>query len=556
MKKIIFIILTAIVAMNVQAQTPRTSYFMDKYYNRHQRNPALSPARGYVNIPVVGNFYVGLESNLKLADFLYPVNTENGKKLGTFMHEDVSSKEFLKKIGRGGEMLNFDANINLLGFGFYTKKNRFWSGELNVRANGGLNIPKDFFAFFKEMDLSDGHEYNWKNLNGSARAYVEVAVGHSRDINENIRVGAKLKFLSGAGDARFQVNDMSLYTSREAWRFRADADVSVLGGMVNFKDSAGIVKDFEIADFEVANVLNFGGALDLGVSYKLDDLLGTLIPILPLKGFTASFGITDLGFISYKKSSQAKFEKSIEYTGVRLEYDNDNEDGNNDNNNNNNNTTESGNTIKADIDYLIDQFEDIMDNMRTVGDGGTVSRGLRTTTNVGLEYSFLKDKMSAGLLWSTHFGLPKVYNEMTISYNLRPVRWFSLSLSSSFAHGFFRTAGWAMNFTPKYGLDLFIGMDYVPFAWTPPIGDNWPLPFGLPIHDLNVNVNFGVSVPLGGNRSAKYDGTKRERRFAKYGDANRRERRQIRRGNAEVPQPEPKPISGEAETPQEVIDSF
>jgi hypothetical protein len=125
--------------------------------------------------------------------------------------------------------------------------------------------------------------------------------------------------------------------------------------------------------------------------------------------------------------------------------------------------------------------------------------------------------MSAGLLWSTHYGLPKIFNELTLSYNLRPVRWYSLSLSSSFIHGFFRTAGWAMNFTPKYGFNFFFGMDYVPFAWTPPIdreinGKQFTSTIGFPVHNLNFNFNFGMTVPLGGNRSAQYDGTKRERK--------------------------------------------
>jgi len=128
--------------------------------------------------------------------------------------------------------------------------------------------------------------------------------------------------------------------------------------------------------------------------------------------------------------------------------------------------------------------------------------------------------MSAGLLWSAHWGLPRVYNEWTISYNLRPVNWFAFTLSSSFNHGFFRSAGWAMNITPKYGLAFFFGMDYVPFAFAPKwdqLNDmiGFELPFGPMIYTANINFNFGLSIPLGGNRYHKFPSRREIRREAR-----------------------------------------
>jgi hypothetical protein len=271
MKKILFIILTAIFAFGAQAQTLRTTYFMDNYANRHQRNPALSPSTGYVNFPALGNFYFGLETNMKLSDYLYPVGPKNDRQLGTFMHPDISSKQFLKKIGKRGETLGLDVNWNILGFGFYTKENNFWSADLNVKIHGGMNIPKDFFAFFKEMDLSDGHEYNWKDLNVAARAYAEFAFGHARDIEilgHDFRLGAKLKLLSGVADFRAKVNEMSLYTSKEKWKFHADADVSLLSSFAKFqKDEDGSFDGIEtLEDFAISDLINLGGNDGVGKS--------------------------------------------------------------------------------------------------------------------------------------------------------------------------------------------------------------------------------------------------------------------------------------------------
>jgi hypothetical protein len=189
-----------------------------------------------------------------------------------------------------------------------------------------------------------------------------------------------------------------------------------------------------------------------------------------------------LGFIRYSNSSQAQAGGKVihgsDMTIIRYKDD----------------------SLRIDFDHLTDQLEKMIEFRPTSATEG-MTRGLRTATNLGLEYSFSQNKMSAGLLWSTYFGLPRTFSELTLSYNLRPVNWFSLSLSSSVAHGFFRSAGWAMNITPKHGLNLFIGMDYIPFAWTPKLDK---LDFGLPIYTANVNFNFGLSIPLGGNRHSNY----------------------------------------------------
>ncbi|MDR0436810.1 MAG: DUF5723 family protein, partial [Bacteroidales bacterium] len=294
MKKILFIILTAILALSVQAQTLRTSYFMDKYTNRHQRNPALTPAWGYINFPALGNIHLDiLQTNMKLSDYIYPAaNKDNGTVL--FLHEDVNSEEFLKKIRKNGESFGFDANINILGFGFFTKNDRFWSFDLNVRAYGGVNIPKDFFAMLKKMDFGVGETYNFKNLNASVRAYTELALGHSRNINEDLRVGGKLKFLMGIADARAMIDDFSIHTTPDVWTINARGTATYLGveGLGFQTDSTGAIDWKETLKPNSNDIKyvprGYGAAIDLGVAYNLDKLFGGF-----LKGFTASFGLTD-----------------------------------------------------------------------------------------------------------------------------------------------------------------------------------------------------------------------------------------------------------------------
>jgi hypothetical protein len=478
----------------MQAQMPRTSYFMDKYANRHQRNPALSPAWGYVNIPGAGGINVATESNLRLSDIFYPL--DNGK-LGLWLNENVDSDEALKNFKKSNH-IGANVNVNVLGFGFYTLNHKFFSFDYNLKIEAGANLPKTFFEFPKRgMTDSTGTTYNLKNINVAARVHSEFAMGYAQDISEDLRVGGKFKFLIGHTDARLMVDQMNILMSRDVWTINTKATGTILGaGLITFEeDSAGIIKNFNTLDNVSLNSIfgGYGAAVDFGVVYKLDNFLDNLLPDFMLKGFTASFSLTDLGFIRYNKNNVAQAQSSegemIHTADSEIIKIGDN-DG-----------------IKVDLDHLKDQFTDLIGLRETHTTKG-MARGLRTTANLGLEYSFLEDKMSAGLLWSTHFGLPKTHNEITLSYNLRPCNWFSLTLSSSLAHGFFRSAGWAMNLTPKYGLNFFFGMDYVPFAYTAKfdmkIGEKDISFIGLPIHTSNLNFNFGMSVPIGGNRYHKY----------------------------------------------------
>ena len=96
--------------------------------------------------------------------------------------------------------------------------------------------------------------------------------------------------------------------------------------------------------------------------------------------------------------------------------------------------------------------------------------------------------MSVGLLYSGKFGYSKGINELTLSYNLNPNKWFNLGLSYSFLNAP-KTLGWILEFTPKKGTNFFIGSDYTFFTVMPDIY--------LPVDKLWVNMRFGLSFMIG-----------------------------------------------------------
>ena len=58
---VLSVLLTA--GVTAHAQFLRTSYFMEGSHYRMQLNPALTPSRGFFNIPVVGSLNAQVGSN-------------------------------------------------------------------------------------------------------------------------------------------------------------------------------------------------------------------------------------------------------------------------------------------------------------------------------------------------------------------------------------------------------------------------------------------------------------------------------------------------------------
>ena len=81
-KYILSVCIGIALTMGLSAQTLNSSYFMEKMTKRNQLNPALKTPNGYVSFPALGNFYLGVNSNLGLGTFLYP----RGNELVTFLH--------------------------------------------------------------------------------------------------------------------------------------------------------------------------------------------------------------------------------------------------------------------------------------------------------------------------------------------------------------------------------------------------------------------------------------------------------------------------------------
>ena len=217
--KIVLVLAWALVCSTaeVSAQHTYSGYFTDGYLFRHEMNPAAGNEQSYVSMVGIGNVDFSVRGNLGLKHVLYNVNG----KTTTFLNPAVSTDEFLSKI-KDNNRIRTDLNLQLLGVGFKAFGGYNTIG-LSARANVNLNVPGALLRLAKQG--IENKTYDISDFRAHAEAYTELAFGHSRDINENLRVGAKLKILIGAGnvDAEFQKAQLAL--GEDAWTAVTDAKV-------------------------------------------------------------------------------------------------------------------------------------------------------------------------------------------------------------------------------------------------------------------------------------------------------------------------------------------
>ena len=155
-------------------------------------NPAIANSDSYVAFPGMGNLNVGYRGNVSLGDFIY----SRGGKTVLFMNDQVTPQEFLKNINDKNK-LNAEVKVNVLSVGFKTK-NSYQTIGVNLRSNIGVVLPGELLRMAKEGPSNSVYDLSATNVH--ADAFLEMAYGYSRDIDEQWRVGGKVKLLLGGGN--------------------------------------------------------------------------------------------------------------------------------------------------------------------------------------------------------------------------------------------------------------------------------------------------------------------------------------------------------------------
>ena len=497
---VFFIMLVCTLSAN--AQFLRTSYFMEGTHYRQQLNPALTPTKGYFNLPVIGavNATVG-STSLGYQDIIDIIDDGD---------DFYTKPDFMNRL-KDNNKLNVNFSTEILSAGWYKGKN-FWSFNIGLRTDIGANLTKNMFTFLNEMETV---EENWRNSNYdisgqqlNINAYTEIGLGLSRQINSRLTVGARVKALLGIGNMELKLNRVAMsanlpsdqqinqWSSESYWNsmtpsqaaqaaqelkdkfnnYHANLTVgaelksSFKGLELQEEEGKDYVTDFDF-DSGKLGIAGYGFGIDLGASYKILDNL------------TVSASVLDLGFISWSKSSTKIASANPDPIDIKGSTYANMVDPNNPNT-----VMNAVNQLQNDAQGYMDRVTngDVLDYdmlQLEVSDAKESRKSrLASTLVLGAEYGFFNNKLAVGVLSTTRFVQPDALTELTFSANYRPKSWFNVALSYSAIQSAGKSFGLGLKLGP-----LFVGTDYM-F-----LGKN----------SNSVNGFAGVSIPLGGRKASK-----------------------------------------------------
>lgn len=438
-------------------QTLQSSYFLEGTTHRHQLNPAFLGERNYISLPVLGNLNVGTTSNISLSNVIYKVDDPTSKySLTTFMNSTVGREEFLSKINQNNRF-NIDANITLLSAGFYA-----WGGfntiEINSRSSSSLVLPYGLFDFMKTG--MDKDSYHIGATSFDSNNYLELGLGHAMKLSDKITVGAKLKFLLGGMNVNAKIDAMDVELTADKWAIMANGKLNASVGGGEFKTSSDNPGEISGLKFPKYGVGGYGGAVDLGITYR------------PIEDLQLSAAVTDLGAISWTNNLKGATKNDLfVFEGF------------------NNISVNQGEGGLDNIDKQFERLKDDLMDLTKFYDEGKSKRTtmLTSTVNVGAEYSFpFYKRLSVGLLSSTKINQAYTWSKTMLSANITPLNWVGASVSCAYSP-FGTSLGWMVNFHPK-GATIFFGSDYQFTRVTPQF---------IPISNFNTNVSLGFNVTFG-----------------------------------------------------------
>ncbi len=488
LKKLLVIVLVGFASV-ANAQEVNTLFFLENAPMRHIVNPAFQPvSNGYVSFTPLGYMsFWGGNNSLTMRDLIY---SYNGKTI-TALHPEGGDRAALLNTFRKSTMMNVEATLQILGFGFRIKDFGYVHFNVTERMDMGASLPQDMFRFLLGggmKDLTGINHYSLKQFGVRAVAYTEIAGGYSHKINDEWTVGGKLKFLIGQGYIGYRNSDLNIDASAEQWRLYGDGAIDVAAPMDMQKLPSQLgwsqMENFDfkqLTDQPWSNYLKpsgYGMAVDLGATYR------------PHPQVQISMAVNDLGFIYWNKGRKYKAAIDTAFVGVgEFNYDkyvvND----------------------KFDSDSLM---RDVTNNLKGYAQGihtadatNGFARMVNLKFNVGVDANFLNNLLGVGVFSKTHLHNGRFYEEVTIGGAVRPCNWFNLAVSYSLVNnGKYSNIGAGLSFMPYDGVNMTLAMDYIPTSYTSTAPDKFAY---IPYKSKGVNVALGFSIVWGTNHKKDSD---------------------------------------------------
>lgn len=480
MKKLFLSIsILAVAAASAAAQSTLSTFFADNNVYSYRINPAMAGEKGFVGF-IINNVQTEVGSNLSLGSFLYP--SKNGG-LVTFLNNEVPADVAVKRFKKNTAVFE-DLNLSLLSVGWWTKNGVFNNLEFNIRESMSVGLPKSVFELMK-IGSSDT-PYDLSSMNVGLDSRLEFAYGFSKKVNDKLSIGARLKFHAGIAKGGISFNKAQLTFNEQEISYNVDGTMKFAAPMISFGhktssfDPDRTVIDFSKLIFNKDRIgfSGYGGALDLGVTYK------------PIKDLTLSLAIQDLGIMYWNHSVVGSSVGTHTYTGVNMDIAG--------------NGSKVGDAISDEMQEFLNDLQSLMEFRQITGKKSEGLEMMPLRVNAGLRYRMpFYNRLSVGAIAQYRQNPSSVVNkwyDVRAGVTITPIDWFSISGNYGCS-----TAGltWgsvlSLNFA---GINFMLGLEGYSgkcgrLTWSDVPLLNRPISVKYPLGSFRYSLNFGFTITFG-----------------------------------------------------------
>jgi hypothetical protein len=427
----------AILITNAQEITLHNMEFVGQ---RHALNPALNPS---------SRIYFGVSSGTHFSSTGF-VPSDLYRSANEADTSIVLTPRLATNKMSANNAIRNDASVDL-SFGFRANPKLFIHGSMSAKEYFRFNYPKELFEFLFVGNADNeliGKDLDVGNMPINGSVYLDFSLGAAYQVNCNLSVGARLKYLYGVANLHTHKASLSIRTDPEFYQMTITNDFEY---RMSFDTSMSSLQDLR-------RLQNRGYGLDLGATYKLmnDKLL-----------VTAS--LLDLGSIYWKSNTSRIYNQSENRS---FSFNGFNRDGFNDS------------------EQFFEDLEDTLSKVFDLNQENTSGYSTFLTPRMYLSgtYSFNK-YVALGALMYGEIANQRLRTAWSVNSQVKLGRILNLQANMSLLNKKISNfgLGFALNLMP---FQLFV------------VSDNLSVLFN-PLQSNTVHVRFGVNTALGTGKDKK-----------------------------------------------------
>ncbi|MGV3631086.1 MAG: DUF5723 family protein [Bacteroidota bacterium] len=260
-------------------------------------NPSFLPkSKLYISLPL-GMMNVGLSNSGFSFNDLFTKRSDDSLVINT------------QGVIDGLDDLNYfnvENSIEFLGLGMKIK-DMYLNFNISSKVQANFIYPKGLLQFALEGNGKNyiGQRASLDGIGINLNAYTELGFGVSKQINDKLTIGGRLKFLSGIANITTRETRLGIYTDPTTYALTIDgfADISSSNISQFYEDTVSSMETkLKNLQSSILSFANKGIGVDLGATYKVSDKL------------SVNASLVDLGSIRWSNNVTSYKTDEFEYT--------------------------------------------------------------------------------------------------------------------------------------------------------------------------------------------------------------------------------------------------